>query len=87
MAFDREDIEAHGGLLAVPREEWEDAPDFSAAVEDRLKHQEQREAAFLQSPKDTFAVYQPKEGGELQGLRERSLSELEAHGRKVEREN
>ena len=87
MAFDREDIETHGGLLAVPREEWEAAPDFAAAVEDRLNRQEQREAAFLQCSKDAFAVYQPKEGGELQGLQERSLSELEAQGRKVEHEN
>lgn len=87
MAFDREDIETHGGLLAVPREEWETAPDFAANLKDRLKRQEQREAAFLQFPKDTFAVYQPKEGGELQGLRERSLSELEAQGQTVAREN
>lgn len=87
MAFDREDIEAHGGLLAVPREEWEEAPDFTAAVEDRLKHQEQREAAFLQALKDAFAIYQLKEGDELRDIRFEPMSWLESKGRKVEREN
>ena len=87
MAFDREDIETHGGLLAVLREEWEAAPDFAAAVEDRLNHQEQREAAFLQYPKDAFAVYQLKEGGEFENFREQPLNELESQGRTVAREN
>ncbi len=87
MAFDREDIEAHGGLLAVPREEWEDAPGFAAAVEDRLKRQERREAAFLQSPKNAFAIYQLKEGDELRDIRFEPLSWLESKGREVERTN
>ena len=87
MAFDREDIETHGGLLAVPREDWEDTPDFAAAVEDRLNRQEEREAAFLQSPRDAFAIYQLKEGDELRDIRFEPLSWLESKGREVERAN
>lgn len=84
MAFEREDIETHGGLLAVPREEWEDTPDFAAAVEDRLNHQEQREAAFLQSPRDAFAIYQLKDSDDLRDIRFEGLDWLESKGRKVE---
>jgi hypothetical protein len=47
MAFDPDEIQAHSGLFAVSREEWEENREFSAAIEDRMKHQEQREAAFF----------------------------------------
>lgn len=84
MAFEREDIEAHGGLLAVPREEWEDSPPFADAVADRLNRQEQREAAFLQFPRDAFAIYQLKDSDEMQDIRFEGLDWLESKGRKVE---
>ena len=65
MAFDPDEIQKHSGLFAVSREEWEDSREFSEAIEDRMKHQEQREAAFLNASQDTFAIYQLKGGDEL----------------------
>ena len=42
-----EDIVDHGGMFAVPEEEWEESRGFYHAIEDRKNHQEEREAAFL----------------------------------------
>ena len=57
MAFDPDEIQAYSGLFAVRREEWEESREFSSAIEDRMKHQEQREAAFLKTSQDAFAIY------------------------------
>ena len=78
MAFDPNEIQAHSGLFAVSREEWEESRDFSAAIEDRMKHQEQREAAFLKTSQDAFAIYQVKDGDELRDIRFEPLSWLES---------
>ena len=42
MAFEREDIVDHGGMFAVPEEEWEESRGFYHAIEDRKNHQEER---------------------------------------------
>ena len=60
MAFDRVDIEEHGGIFAVLQEEWEESTAFYDAIEDRKNHQAERETAFLQTSTDAFAIYQPK---------------------------
>ena len=39
MAFDTADLDAHDGIFAVTREEWEDSPSFDAQVMDRMDHQ------------------------------------------------
>lgn len=83
MAFDREDIEAHGGLLAVPREEWQTTPAFQKAVADRLDCQPEREAAFLNAPQDAFAIYQLGHGDELHYIRFTGLDRLRAEGRSL----
>ena len=36
MVFDTDEIQAHSGLFAVSREEWEGSRDFAAALEDRI---------------------------------------------------
>lgn len=78
MAFDPDEIHAHSGLFAVSREEWEESREFSAAIEDRMNHQEQRETAFLKTSQDAFAIYQVKDGDELRDIRFEPLSWLES---------
>ena len=87
MAFDPDEIQAHSGLFAVRREEWEESREFSAAVEDRMKYQEQREAAFLKTSQDAFAIYQVKDGDELRDIRFEPLSWLESKGVSVDHGN
>jgi hypothetical protein len=87
MAFDPDEIQKHSGLFAVSREEWEDSREFSEAIEDRMKHQEQREAAFLNASQDAFAIYQVKGGDELRDIRFEPLSWLESKGIAVDHGN
>ena len=87
MAFGPDEIQAHSGLFAVSREEWEESREFSSAIEDRMKHQEQREAAFLKTSQDAFAIYQVKGGDELRDIRFEPLSWLESKGVSVDHGN
>jgi hypothetical protein len=87
MAFDPDEIQAHSGLFAVSREEWEESREFSSAIEDRMKHQEQRESAFLKTSQDAFAIYQVKGGDELRDIRFEPLSWLESKGISVNHGN
>jgi hypothetical protein len=87
MAFDTDEIEAHSGIFAVSREEWEDSRDFAAALDDRMKHQEQREKNFLNASQDAFAIYQVKGGDELRDIRFEPLSWLESKGIAVDHGN
>lgn len=87
MAFDPNEIQAHSGLFAVSREEWEESREFSSAIEDRMKHQEQRESAFLKTSQDAFAIYQVKDGDELRDIRFEPLSWLDSKGIAVDHGN
>ena len=91
MVFDREDLmeQPEGVMFAIPREEWEDSPDFRQAVAGRMDRQEDRERAFLNHGGDCFAIYQVKLDGDdsLRDIRYESLDWLNSIGRKVERGN
>ena len=87
MAFDTDEIQTHSGLFAVSREEWEDSRDFAVALEDRMKHQEQRETNFLNASQDAFAIYQFKGGDKLRDIRFEPLSWLESKGVAVDHGN
>ena len=91
MVFDREDLmeQPEGVMFAVPREEWEDSPDFRQSVAGRMDWQEDRERAFLNHGGDCFAIYQVKLDGDdsLRDIRYESLDWLNSIGRKVERGN
>ena len=69
MAFDTADLDAHDGIFALPREEWEESPEFDKLVKDRMDHQEEREQAFLYHKGDCFAIYQVKHTDELRDIR------------------
>ena len=87
MAFDTADLDAHDGIFALPREEWEESPEFDKLVKDRMDHQEEREQAFLSHKGDCFAIYQVKHTDELRDIRYEGLEWLQPIGRTVQRDN
>lgn len=89
MLFDAEELEMQpaGTLFTVSRQEWEGSPDFDKAIQDRLNHQEEREAAFLSHDGDCFAIYQVKNTDELRDIRFEGMNWLKSIDRTVEREN
>ena len=87
MAFDTADLDAHDGIFALPREKWEETPEFDKLVKDRMDHQEEREQAFLSHKGDCFAIYQVKHTDELRDIRYEGLEWLQSIGRTVQRDN
>lgn len=83
MAFDPEDLEAHGGIFAVPREEWEASQEFAGRVASRMERQTEREAAFLAHKGDCFAIYQLRHDNDLHGVRYQSLETLRTEGHRL----
>ena len=86
MAFDTIDLDAHDGIFAVSREEWEQSPQFHEKVLDRQKHQQEREQAFLSHEGDCFAIYQVSRENP-QNLRFMNLDWLQSHSLSVDRSN
>ena len=87
MAFDTADLDAHDGIFAVTREEWEDSPSFDAQVKERMDHQREREQAFLNHKGDCYAIYQVKHTDELRDIRYEGLEWVKSIGRTVQRDN
>ena len=87
MAFDTADLDAHDGIFAVTREEWEDSPSFDAQVMDRMDRQQEREQAFLNHKGDCYAIYQVKHTDELRDIRYEGLEWVKSIGRTVQRDN
>ncbi|MBM6871587.1 LPD16 domain-containing protein [Pseudoflavonifractor phocaeensis] len=87
MAFDTADLDAHDGILAVTREEWEESPAFDAQVKERMDHQQEREQAFLDHKGDCFAIYQVKHTDELRDIRYEGLEWIKSIGQTVQRDN
>ena len=89
MVFDQEDLMElpEGMRFAIPREEWEESPDFRRAVLDRMQHQKEREQAFLDHGADCFAIYQIRAGDDTRDIHFESLDWLKSIGRTVERNN
>ena len=87
MAFDTADLDAHDGIFAVSREEWEESPEFDKLVKDRMNHQQEREQAFLSHKGDCYAIYQVKHNDELRDIRYEGLEWIKSIGRTVQRDN
>ena len=87
MAFDTADLDAHDGIFAVSREEWEESPEFDKLVKDRMDHQEEREQAFLSHKGDCYAIYQVKHTDELRDIRYEGVEWIKSIGRTVQRDN
>nr|WP_302975064.1 LPD16 domain-containing protein [Enterocloster clostridioformis] len=81
MVFDREDLDERplDAVFTIPREEWEQSKEFDHQVQDRLNHQEEREAAFLEHGGDCFAIFQIKDD-DPQRLRFMNLDWLQSKG-------
>ena len=87
MAFDTADLDAHDGIFAVSREEWEESSEFDKLVKDRMDHQQEREQAFLSHKGDCYAIYQVKHTDELRDIRYEGQEWLKSIGRTVQRDN
>ena len=87
MVFDTTDLDAHDGIFAVTREEWEKSPAFDAQVKKRMDHQQEREQAFLDHKDDCFAIYQVKHTDELRDIRYEGLEWIKSIGQTVQRDN
>jgi len=87
MAFDTDDLDAHDGIFAVTREEWEESSAFDAQVKERMDHQQEREQAFLGHKGDCSAIYQVKHTDELRDIRYEGLEWIKSIGRTVQRDN
>ena len=87
MAFDTADLDAHDGIFAVSREEWEESSEFDKLVKDRMDHQQEREQAFLSHKGGCYAIYQVKHTDELRDIRYEGLEWIKSIGRTVQRDN
>ena len=87
MAFDTTDLDAHDGIFAVTREEWEESTAFDAQVKERMDHQQEREQAFLDHKGDCFAIYLVKHTDELRDIRYEGLEWIKSIGQTVQRDN
>lgn len=85
MAIVREDIENHGALFAVPREEWEQSAEYRARVEARKQAVTGLESAFKAYPSDAFAIYQLRETPENHDRRFEPLAYLRQKDLPVDR--
>ena len=87
MAFDVAELDAHDGIFALSRDEWEKTSEFYDRVQDRMNHQEERERAFLDYGGDCFAIYQLKQTDDLRDIRYEGLERLKASGQEVQHSN
>ena len=86
MAFDTADLDAHDGIFAVSREEWEQSSEFHEKVLERQDRQLEREQAFLAHEGNCFAIYQVSQD-DPQNVRFMNLDWLQSHNLFVERSN
>ena len=87
MAFDVAELDAHDGIFALSRDEWEKTSEFHGRVQDRMNHQEERERAFLDYGGDCFAIYQLKQTDDLRNIRYEGLERLKSSGQEVQHSN
>ena len=86
LAFDTADLDAHDGIFAVSREEWEQSPQFHEKIAERQEHQQEREQAFFSHEGSCFAIYQVSRN-DPQNVRFMNLDWLQSHNLSVDRSN
>ena len=84
MAFDSSDLDAHDGIFAVARDEWEESSQFHEKVLERQDRLLEREQAFLSHEGDCFAIYQVSRD-DPQNIRFMNMDWLQSHDISVER--
>lgn len=86
MAFDADEIQAYEGMFGITHEDWEQTSEFHDKVMDRQQHQQEREQAFKEFPRDCFAIYQVKQE-DPDGIRFMGMDWLKGHDIPVNRQN
>ena len=86
MVFDTADLNTHGGIFAMPREEWKQSSAFHEKVLQRQDRQQKRERAFLSYGGNCFAIYQVRRA-DPQNVRFMNLDWLQSHNLAVDRKN
>jgi len=86
MAFDAEDIVLFSGCFGITREDW-DAIKNEVPPMDVDAIRNKREQAFLESPGDTYAIYQLKRDDATADLRFMNSDYLKAKGIEPQYEN
>lgn len=87
MVFDREEIDKHSGIFGIQRIDW-----VALQGNETIKSVEkfnitELEDRFLETPTDSFAIYQIKGGEELRDYRFEGLERLQNAGLSVEHDN
>ncbi|NLE27359.1 MAG: DUF4316 domain-containing protein, partial [Clostridiaceae bacterium] len=86
MAFDTEDIVLFSGCFGITREDWDaiknEVPPMDAEI-----IRKKREQAFLESPGDTYAIYQLKRDDATTDIRFMNSDYLKAKGIEPQYEN
>ena len=86
MAFDTEDIVLFSGCFGITREDW-DAVKNEVPPMDAEIIRKKREQAFLESPGDTYAIYQLKRDDATTDIRFMNSDYLKAKGIEPQYEN
>jgi len=86
MAFEAEDIALFSGCFGITREDWDAIKDEVPPMDLELIRKK-REQAFLESPGDTYAIYQLKRTDDTAVLSFESYSTLQKQGLEPQYEN
>mgnify|MGYP002522476104 FL=1 len=86
MAFEAEDIVLFSGCFGITREDWDAIKDEVQPMDLELIRQK-REQAFLESPGDTYAIYQLKRDDATADLRFMNSEYLQKKGIEPQYEN
>lgn len=86
MAFEAEDIVLFSGCFGITREDWDAIKDEVPPMDLEIIKQK-REQAFLESPGDTYAIYQIKNDDTVAELRFMNSDHLKVKGVEPQYEN
>jgi antirestriction protein ArdC len=86
MAFEPEDIALFSGCFGITREDWDAVKDEVPPMDLELIKQK-RERAFLESPGDTYAIYQLKRDDSTANIRFMNSEYLQKNGVEPQYEN
>jgi DNA repair protein RadC len=87
MAFDLEDIDNHSGIFGIHRTDWIELEDYEAIKDKEKFSVSELEQRFLETPTDSFAIYQLKGGKEFRDYRFEGLERLQSAGNSVDHDN
>ena len=87
MAFDREDINNHSGIFGIQRTDWIALQDYETIKNKEKSSVSELEQRFLETPTDSFAIYQLKSGEELRDYRFEGIERLQNAGLSVDHDN